>query len=168
MACLHFFGEVFDGKKHAVCAGYGCTEDSALGGFVAREHHALEAAGVPNVPIGMFCCIATARVVWLGCGARAREPWAKALRLRPDARCFSLQAFELHPILVCDPVCPTNNVAKGCYRIAQIQRVFQQTAVAAIAAANAAADVASVAASHDEPELLNPADASILAALGLK
>ena len=39
-----------------------------------------------------------------------------------------VQAFELHPILVCDPVCPTNNVAKGCYRIAQIQRVFQQAA----------------------------------------
>lgn len=119
LACLHFFGEVFDGKKHAVCAGYGCTEDAALGGFVTREHRALE-------------------------------------------------AFELHPILVCDPVCPTNNVAKGCYRIAQIQRVFQQAASAAIAAANAAGDVASVAGSRDEPEALTLADASILAALNLK
>jgi len=119
LACLHFFGEVFDGKKHAVCAGYGCTEDAALGGFVTREHRALE-------------------------------------------------AFELHPILVCDPVCPTNNVAKGCYRIAQIQRVFQQAAGAAIAAANAAVDVASVAGSRDEPEALTLADASILAALNLK
>lgn len=119
LACLHFFGEVFDGKKHAVCAGYGCTEDSALGGFVTREHRALE-------------------------------------------------AFELHPILVCDPVCPTNNVAKGCYRIAQIQRVFQQAAGAAIAAANAAVDLASVAGSRDEPEALTLADASILAALNLK
>ena len=72
-----------------------------------------------------------------------------------------MQAFELHPILVCDPVCPTNNVAKGCYRIAQIQQVFQQAAGAAIAAANAAVNV-------DEPEALTLADASILAALNLK
>lgn len=104
---------------------------------------------------------------WLGCGARAHTPEPDALRPKPDIL-LGLQAFELHPILVCDPVCPTNNVAKGCYRIAQIQRVFQQAAVAAIAAANAAVDVASVTGSRDEPEALTLADASILAALSLK
>ena len=166
MACLHFFGEVFDGKKHAVCAGYGCTEDSALGGFVTREHRALEAAGMPNVAVRTLLVLPHVR---LGFAWLRREGWApNALRPRRPRLLLLVQAFELHPILVCDPVCPTNNVAKGCYRIAQIQRVFQQAAGAAIAAANAAVDLANVAGSRDEPEALTLADASILAALNLK
>ena len=63
LACLHFFGEVFDGKKHAVCAGYGCTEDAAVGGFVTREHRALEAARMPNVAARALLALPH---VWLG------------------------------------------------------------------------------------------------------
>ena len=63
LACLHFFGEVFDGKKHAVCAGYGCTEDAAVGGFVTREHRALEAACMPNVAVRALLALP---YVWLG------------------------------------------------------------------------------------------------------
>jgi hypothetical protein len=82
LACLHFFGEVFDGKKHAVCAGYGCTEDSALGGFVTREHRALEAAGMPNVAVRTLLVLPHVRLALLGCGARAGPP----MRCAPDAR----------------------------------------------------------------------------------
>ena len=89
-------------------------------------------------------------LAWLSLRRGGRTGPAPPERCAPDARdqLLVVQAFELHPILVCDPVCPTNNVAKGCYRIAQIQRVFQQAASAAIAAANAAVDVASVAGSE--------------------
>ena len=116
LSCLHFFGEVFDAKAHAVCAGYGGVDDLALGGFTLRAHRALE-------------------------------------------------AFELHPLLVCDPVSPTNNVAKGCYRIAQIQKVFRQAAAAAIGAVNAAASASAAASTPEEIDALADADADTLEAL---
>eukprot|EP00908_Phaeocystis_cordata_P013569 Transcript_24636.p1 GENE.Transcript_24636~~Transcript_24636.p1 ORF type:complete len:413 (+),score=200.28 Transcript_24636:2120-3358(+) len=119
LACLHFFGQVFDAKQHAVCAGHGGPEDSAVGGFVMRE---------------------------------------------------PLKAFEMQPLVVYDPVCPTNNVAKGCYRIGQIQRVFSHAAAAAIDAANEAAAEAANAADAEAPAddaeaLAKAADAAILEAL---
>ena len=84
LACLHFFGEVFDGKKHAVCAGYGCTEDSALGGFVTREHRALEAAGMPNVAVRAVCFAKSA--AWLSLVAARGHTRLGPTHRDPDPR----------------------------------------------------------------------------------
>ena len=89
-------------------------------------------------------------LAWVARGAGA----ARALRLpsvRPEINGWLRRRSSCTRSCV-RPRLPNNNVAKGCYRIAQIQRVFQQAASAAIAAANAAVDVASVAGSRDEPE----------------
>ena len=79
LACLHFFGEVFDGKKHAVCAGYGCTEDSALGGFVTREHRALEAAGMPNVAVRTLFVLPSLRLGLAWLRREGTHAWARRI-----------------------------------------------------------------------------------------
>jgi len=51
----------------------------------------------------------------------------------------SLSVFALHPLLVCDPANPNNNVGRGCYRIRQIQSLFREAAKAIADAAEGAA-----------------------------
>ncbi|KAL3913053.1 MAG: hypothetical protein SGPRY_008121, partial [Prymnesium sp.] len=54
-------------------------------------------------------------------------------------QCTELKEFALQPLLCADPVQPRNNVGKTCYRISCIQRLFRQTAAAAVRAAEQAA-----------------------------
>ena len=56
--------------------------------------------------------------------------------------CGALAHFDAHPLLVCDPTMPANNVGKSAYKVTQIQRVLRAAAAAALRAAapRAAAD----------------------------
>ena len=56
--------------------------------------------------------------------------------------CGALAHFDAHPLLVCDPTMPANNVGKSAYKASQIQRVLRAAAAAALRAAapRAAAD----------------------------
>ena len=55
--------------------------------------------------------------------------------------CGALAHFDAHPLLVCDPTMPANNVGKSAYKASQIQRVLRAAAAAALrAAAPRAAD----------------------------
>jgi len=77
-----------------------------------------------------------------GCGFAERERLAPLLCM---ASAYGMQyplhadPFAMQPLVCVDPVDPTNNMAKSCYRIAAVQRLFAASANTAVAAAEKAA-----------------------------